>query len=260
MTLPTAVSEPPAIPLDRVAALEDLTLTAWPCLRTIHHDGWVLRFARGHTGRANSVNVLAPGVLALKEKVAFAEQRYRDQSLDPMFRLTPLCPPELDGELERQGYALDNPSLVQVLDGLPPAGPDLPGVRVESRPSPEWIDAYAGMTGLSATRRSALAAILDAIAPATLYAAAVEDGEIRSVALGVVDRAHVGIFDVATRRDCRGQGLAGRVVGTLLRRAAGLGAASAYLQVAAPNAPALAVYGRLGFRTLYPYHYRRKAL
>jgi len=37
-----------------------LALTTWPALQQRLYDGWVVRFARGHTRRANSVNPLYP--------------------------------------------------------------------------------------------------------------------------------------------------------------------------------------------------------
>jgi ribosomal protein S18 acetylase RimI-like enzyme len=40
--------------------------------------------------------------------------------------------------------------------------------------------------------------------------------------------------------------------------AAGAGASSAYLQVAAGNGPALALYRRAGFIEHHRYHYRRR--
>jgi len=240
-----------------VALLEDLTLTAWPALRTVYLDGWLVRFSAGHTGRANSVNVIGPGRMAPADKITLAEQAYRSQGLDPLFRLTPLCPPDLDGMLAERGYAHENPSLVQVADLAGPVPDPCGAVTLRPQPTPAWIDAWCAMTGVPAPRRAALAGILDAIVPPRLFAAHEQAGEILSVALGVVDRGHVGIFDVATRPDRRGQGLARGVVGAVLAQARAMGAALAYLQVGATNTPAQRLYGRLDFCTVYPYHYRR---
>ena len=65
----------------------------------------------------------------------------------------------------------------------------------------------------------------------------------------------VGVFDVVTDEAMRGQGIATALVARLLARAWDRGARVAYLQVDAANAPALAVYRRFGFATLYTYHY-----
>jgi len=239
-----------------VALLEDLTLSAWPALKTLHHDGWVLRFGGGQTGRANSVNAVRPGDRPLAELVDLADAAYPAQGLDPLFRITPLCPPALVGELDRRGYVLENSSIVQVLDDLADTVAD-PAVRMTHAASEDWIDAYARIAALAPPRRAALAGILAAIAPMTLYARVEVDGRIAAVALGVVDRGHVGIYDVATAPDHRGRGLARRTVATILAAARDRGAHAAYLQVADINAPALALYGRLGFREVYRYHYRR---
>lgn len=258
---PSALPPDPAL----VARLEDLTMTAWPALRTIHHDGWLIRLSGGHTGRANSVNVIAPGHLPPAEKIPVAEAAYRAAGLDSLFRLTPLSPPGLDAALAAAGYAAESPSLVLLLDRLPP-GPDgergADGVTVTIDPAPgrDWIDAYCAITGVPDSRRAALAGILSAIAPTALYGAARVDGAIVATALTVIDRGHAGLFDVGTRADLRGRGLAGLVIRALLSRAATLGASAAYLQVGAANTPALSLYTRLGFRMAYPYHYRRKVL
>jgi len=65
----------------------------------------------------------------------------------------------------------------------------------------------------------------------------------------------VGVFDVVTDETMRGQGIATALVARLLARAWDRGARVAYLQVDAGNAPALAVYRRFGFATVYGYHY-----
>ena len=66
----------------------------------------------------------------------------------------------------------------------------------------------------------------------------------------------VGVYDVYTHPDHRGRGLARQLCSTLLAGARAAGARVAYLQVDAANAPARAIYHRLGFADAYGYHYR----
>jgi len=71
-----------------------------------------------------------------------------------------------------------------------------------------------------------------------------------------VDGALVGVFDVITATDARGNGYATLACDSLLSWAWQHGASSAYLQVTADNAPAIAAYRKFGFATAYTYHYR----
>ena len=66
----------------------------------------------------------------------------------------------------------------------------------------------------------------------------------------------VGVYDVFTDPAQRGQGLARVLCTQLLAMARARGAAVAYLQVESSNAPARAIYHRLGFADAYRYHYR----
>jgi RimJ/RimL family protein N-acetyltransferase len=65
-----------------------------------------------------------------------------------------------------------------------------------------------------------------------------------------------GLFDVITAEDARGKGYATLACASLMSWAWQHGVELAYLQVSAQNAPALAVYRKLGFATAYTYHYR----
>jgi len=56
----------------------------------------------------------------------------------------------------------------------------------------------------------------------------------------------------------RGQGLGRAVVAALLADARRRGARTAYLQVTAQNAAALALYRQFGFDTAYDYWYRAR--
>ena len=66
----------------------------------------------------------------------------------------------------------------------------------------------------------------------------------------------VGLYDVHTAAAARNRGLASALCAHLLSDARNGGARTGYLQVDAGNAPARAVYHRLGFRDGYAYHYR----
>jgi GNAT superfamily N-acetyltransferase len=66
----------------------------------------------------------------------------------------------------------------------------------------------------------------------------------------------VGLYDIFTAPAARGRGLARALCARLLQMARDEGARTAYLQVDAANAPARAVYTRLGFQDGYTYHYR----
>ncbi|WP_162306060.1 GNAT family N-acetyltransferase [Oleisolibacter albus] len=243
-----------------VSLVENLTLTAWPALRTIHHDGWVLRFANGHTGRANSINALGPGpgpdaTTDMAGFVAFCEAVYAAQGLPPQFRITPLCPPQLERELDRRGYRIHNESLVLGLDRVVHMGVN-PAIRCTATPEPRWLDAYRTMVPVPDAEMPALHGILGAIPVPTLYAALMEEDRPVALALAVIDRGWTGLYKVATHPDRRGRGLARTLLAGLLQRAAAAGGARAYLQVAAGNEPAVRLYRSLGFRTLYPYRYR----
>ncbi len=80
-------------------------------------------------------------------------------------------------------------------------------------------------------------------------------GRPAATGVGVAHGGRLGVFNVATHPDARRQGLASRVVGAICGWGRDRGLGEAYLQVSSGNKGALAVYERLGFRTLYEYFY-----
>jgi RimJ/RimL family protein N-acetyltransferase len=81
-------------------------------------------------------------------------------------------------------------------------------------------------------------------------------GDIVCAAQMAIDGDLAGIFDVVSASSARGKGYATLACADLLAWAQRHGARAAYLQVSANNAPAVAVYRKLGFATSYTYHYR----
>ena len=82
-----------------------------------------------------------------------------------------------------------------------------------------------------------------------------EDGAVLACGQTAIEADLVGLYDLFTRSDARGQGLARKLCTTLLAQARAAGARTAYLQVEADNPPARAIYHRLGFADAYAYHY-----
>jgi GNAT superfamily N-acetyltransferase len=82
-----------------------------------------------------------------------------------------------------------------------------------------------------------------------------EDGVPAAAMSAVADGAQVGLFDLAVRPEFRRRGLAQRIIGAAGHWAAGLGADVAWAQVAAANAPSLALNAGLGLREVYRYRY-----
>jgi GNAT superfamily N-acetyltransferase len=235
-------------------ALEERALNAWPALQTALCDGWLLRFAGGHTKRANSANALFPGP-AFTEVLRAADALYRANGLPPVFRLSPLAGPEPEAMLSAAGFRRADDSLVMTAPIPPDAQPD-PGLSLSPVPSDAWSDGFAQLQRIRPERRVIHDRMLASIRHPAAFAVLMEEGRPAAYGIGVLERGMVGLFDIVTDPVRRRRGFATRLVTGLLSWGRAQGAESAYLQVLAGNEPALALYRRLGFREAYRYHYR----
>ena len=97
--------------------IEEVSLNSWPALQSIIYDGWILRFSRGYTKRANSVNPIYPSTIDLPQKVARCERIYSEKGLLPVFRMKPFASPSnLDQYLGRRKYKIIDRTIVMYLD------------------------------------------------------------------------------------------------------------------------------------------------
>jgi ribosomal protein S18 acetylase RimI-like enzyme len=243
--------------INGIKTLERRAFAAWPALRTLTRDGWVLRFADGHTKRANSINPVATGTGDLAARIAAAEAEYANAGLPAVFRVTPLAENGLDDALAARGYAAFDESLVMA--GPLPQGAADPDVTIDADPIVSgWLADFGRATQADAKSLETLARMFAQRVTGTGFARLTRNGKPLAFAMAVPDCGDLGFFEVLTVPQARGQGLARRTLLACCARAAAQGATRAYLQVTAGNASAIALYRKLGLEIVYRYFYRMR--
>ena len=239
-----------------IRQIEEAGLNAWPSHQQTLYDGWLLRFADGYTKRANSVNPIFDSVGDINEKIANCEAIYRQEGLPPVFRLTPLAPKDLDPILATRGYRKIDPTRVLTLSltnwGSHPSQ-KRPLVEL---PLGQWMGVFSEISGSLVKKQPAHAVILQNIISPYISAAFEISGKWIACGLGVLEREWFGLFDIVTRKDYRRKGIATQLIIAMLNWARSQGARRSYLQVMENNAPALALYSKLGYQDAYGYWYR----
>lgn len=241
--------------------LEEIAARGWQPLESEWFEGWLLRAAEGFTGRANSVLPLGEPDLPLDQALTQVTQWYARRGLPAQFQVPLPWRKSLDDALARRGWTANNPTSVMVADVgdvliNTSADAGLPPVQWSHVPRPVWIDAYRYR---GATLPPVAAAVL-AMADQPVFAEVVDpenpDGPLLAVGRSALDEGWVGITALDVARSARRRGLGRHVTRALLEHAQQRGCRHAYLQVAAENAAARALYEGMGFIEHHTYHYR----
>ncbi|MCU0493919.1 MAG: GNAT family N-acetyltransferase [Chloroflexaceae bacterium] len=246
-----------------IRQIEEMAANAWPAAINQAVDGWRLRYSYGVTQRANSVLPHATGGVALDEKLVLVEEFYARRGTRARYQISPASQPaELDAALEGRGYSKIDLTSVQTatLASIQDKAEIESDYSIRVRPTLEkqWFDTYClvhGHTGVKADMRRET---FQRIGPPHGFAYLRLDGQIVGVGLAVVERGWLGIFSMATLPNAQRRGVASALLGAMAAWGQQQGATQAYLQVHAENEPALKLYEKLGFSTLYQYYYREK--
>lgn len=233
--------------------LEEMNFNAWPALKTVYYDGWVLRSTGGASRRPNSVNCIHPSAIGLEQKITEAEALYARWGRRMIFRLTPLADVGLDALLAQRGYTIEEPTFVQIADIHPHCAPD---VRVFANADEAWIAAALALRGLCGEEAAAFAAQHRAVAVESVWASVLMEGHPVAVGVAAIERGWAGLHGIYAAKGVRRQGVARKLSEALLGFSYARGARRAWLQVAQSNAAALPLYRSLGFATAYSYHHR----
>ena len=245
--------------MDRLSAsVEEACLNAWPALKEIFYDGWLIRLSEGHTRRTNSVNVIGPGSYGIAEKIDHCETIYRAHGLPTYFRIRSNDDPALEEALSERGFRAEDETCTLYLDFAKASPTSATGIEIMERPTAEWLSAHDRFTGQSIANDNIRARLLDLVAlPVGFAAARDSEGQIVSVAYGALHDRLVSLQWVATDPAQRRKGFSRGTLSSLLYWAKAAGATGACLQVVAANTPAVNLYQSMGFdQELYRYHYR----
>ncbi|CAN5181491.1 GNAT family N-acetyltransferase [soil metagenome] len=234
--------------------LEPIADRAWPARESVALGGWRLKTSDGWSRRINACWPLSNPELPVDEAIDAVEAFYAARGFPACFKLADgaSVPANLAEHLMARGYRPAHETLV--MTGATTGDAD-EAVTLSAVPDPAFeavfLASAAGNVGDARERLDALGRI-----PAPAFFGRMDiDGQTAALGATAVDGDWAGIFGMRTLPGHRRKGLARRILGALLDMAEGQGARRAYLQVEADNAPAIALYGGLGFSPAYCYRY-----
>jgi len=247
-----------SIDIGLVAACEERIINAWPAVETLVIDGFVVRFANGYSGRANSASALQVGARFRPGTLDLIEGLYHDAGLSPCVRYTPLCHESVLPEITARGYVIRDSSIGMVAP-LDDAPSPLNSLTLTEKPSANWVRAVsARQTGSKKDADDGLYAIVSRIKLPAAFATLSAEGQEVGFGMTVVERGMAEIGAIVIDERLRGRGFGRALVGGLMGWARMLGARQAYLQVEHVNEPALKTYRGLGFKEAYRYDTMQK--
>jgi GNAT superfamily N-acetyltransferase len=239
--------------------VERVCFNAFPSLKQVILDGWLLRFSKGVSRRGNSANPLSLDCARLDALIEPIETLYRRQQQPAIFRVPSFLAAALDPPLDRRGYTSEGETCVLygAMDGITAAFD--PSVELLPEPTLEWLAAMAELQGHGDVQRQVYRRIVEAIAVTAAFAGLRIDGRLAALAYGAMSDGLLVYESVITDAARRREGLAWRVIASLAAWGREEGARDICLQVEASNMPARALYARFGLTTeLYRYRYWRE--
>lgn len=246
----------PVVDMALVSACETRIVNAWPAPTTLVVDQWVVRFANGYSGRANSASSLREGGDMDEATLRFVEGLYRQAGLPPRIRFTPLVAEDARRRFAERGYRIETASFGMVADLDPNLHPPAPGMLTTAQAEDAWIDGVCAHQTGNKRNREHLAAIVSGVRVPAAFATLLHEERPAAYAMSVAERGMAEIGAVIVDEALRGKGLGKQMMLGLMGWAAAQGCTRAYLQVDQSNGLAFEMYKRLGFRTVYAYETR----
>ena len=247
--------------------IEELSMNAWPSLKTVFFDGWIMRLSNGYTNRANSINSIYPGKINLEEKIKYCEEIFSRYGIIPNFKLVGTGSDEpcreqkaLNEKLITLNYGINDETSIQVCNELEPCTAKSDGIIVQNDFDNNWKESVIKYNKISEKHWLTFKEMLDKIAVEKIVVSKEVDGRVIGCGFGAVENEWVGVFDMVVKEELRGRGYGRQILQAILARARELGARKSYLQVVLSNSPALHLYRKIGYKEFYRYWYRKKGM
>lgn len=238
---------PKPTPFSEILELERLLAATWPALETAGLGGWLLRYSRGYSRRANSALALTAPEGGVDAAVAAVEAWYDARGARPLITMSGGVTKRLDAELAARGWAAEAETAVMT-KRIEPFAYD-GAAQVVDTPSGDLLE-QAGHGDPE------VVAQVWGSGPRRGYAEIRRDGRLAARGRGAVGGDLVAITTIGTLPELRRRGLGADILHALEAWGAENGAVRAALQVEADNGPAIAMYERLGYAERYRYWYR----
>ncbi len=244
---------------DRIRFLEEIASNGHVALKIMQYDGWIMRFANGFTGRANSISILYPSTKPIEEKVSYCEECYAKQGQPALFKLT-------DGDkdfsdfLTSRGYQVVTPTDVMVMDDLSSVGSkSLFEDCIFSSTPDEWLPSFFEYENITDEKKQeTFRQILSKALVQTIYCSVIHEGKVVACAGAAIEHGYALIQYVIVSEAARGKGIGEKLCRALIAKAKESGAHHAYLQVLQSNEIAKNLYKKLGFKKEYSYCYMKQ--
>lgn len=246
-----------------ISLYEELQRNAFPALQDISYDGWSIRFGGGFTYRVNCANPMYSELLSMAEKINYVESLYQASGLKmAIFKLHEGMDPAriqmAQSLLDEKGYATERHGNIFVCDLNNFCRQTVTPVIVDTTISDKWLNGFLTMNGTSEEERAAAEQMLKNIHFPILATSIVENGKMIACGLGVIERGHVGLYDIYVDASCRRRGLGADICTAIMRAGREQRCSTAYLQVLSDNLGARAMYYQLGYDKTYAYWFRTK--
>jgi ribosomal protein S18 acetylase RimI-like enzyme len=250
-----------------VKRFQEFLMNAWPAEHYYFLNGWILRFTKGVTYRANSVIPVnyTGNRDTFESDIKLVETAYQSFNLPTMFTMHEYFEPqELDGLLRDRGYIEQDRTLALLMQVA-----DLDLITINDEINYEIYDCrvdeisslLAKFTKRDKYQQEIIKEITNRIVvPKKRFVIATSDGEPIGTLMCVLNpHGYAYIADVFVVPEFRRHKIASSMLKTVIKEwAISNGVKSMWLQVELQNDNAMKLYKNLGMKEAYNYYYLRK--